>query len=269
MSIQADKIIAVRTDRTVYRDGRTTLKVFNAEYTESYVLKEALNQSRAAEAGLPVPRVLEVIRLDGKWSIRSVYIPGDTLRQRMKASPAKQDAYIAQFCELQRSIFQTSPRAFDNRKIDFLEKIDTAPLDAALRCTLHDRAVRVFDHTPPVLCHGNYDLSNILIGEDGNTPFLVDWPRANAGPMLLDAANTYLILLADGVPGLAESYLTRFCLTNGADPQEIREAIPCAAAARLSDAKADERRMLLTILSNLLPANHVSAAGIPSQESKS
>ena len=31
MSIQADRIIAVRTGKTVYRDGDTVIKVFDAD----------------------------------------------------------------------------------------------------------------------------------------------------------------------------------------------------------------------------------------------
>ena len=53
-----DKIIAVRTDKTVYRDGDRCLKVFGEEYSKADVLVEALNQARAEEAGLSVPKLL-------------------------------------------------------------------------------------------------------------------------------------------------------------------------------------------------------------------
>ena len=57
-----DKIIAVRTDKTVYRDGDRCLKVFGEEYSKADVLVEALNQARAEEAGLSVPKLLGVDR---------------------------------------------------------------------------------------------------------------------------------------------------------------------------------------------------------------
>jgi hypothetical protein len=53
MSINADKIIAVRANKAVYRDGDTVLKVFNEDFSKSDILNEALNQSRIEEAGLP------------------------------------------------------------------------------------------------------------------------------------------------------------------------------------------------------------------------
>ena len=61
-----DKIIAVRTDKTVYRDGDRCLKVFGEEYSKSDVLVEALNQARVEEAGLDVPEILGVTVTDGK-----------------------------------------------------------------------------------------------------------------------------------------------------------------------------------------------------------
>ena len=40
-----DRVIAVRTTKTVYRDGDLCIKVFNKEFTKADVLHEALNQA--------------------------------------------------------------------------------------------------------------------------------------------------------------------------------------------------------------------------------
>ena len=53
-----DRIIAVRNDKTVYRDGDRCVKVFGGGYTCAEVLNEAHNQALALEAGLRVPKVL-------------------------------------------------------------------------------------------------------------------------------------------------------------------------------------------------------------------
>ena len=71
-----DKIIAVRTSKTVYRDGDTVVKVFDEDYRKTDVLNEALNQARVEETGLRIPKVLEVTKVDGKWAIVSEYIEG-------------------------------------------------------------------------------------------------------------------------------------------------------------------------------------------------
>ena len=79
-----DRIIAVRNNKTVYRDGDRCLKVFNEGYSKADVLNEALNQARIEETGLNIPRVLEVTVIDGKWTIVSDYIKGKTLAQLMQ-----------------------------------------------------------------------------------------------------------------------------------------------------------------------------------------
>ena len=41
-----DRVIAVRTNKTVYRDGDKCIKVFDSDYSKADVLNEALNQAR-------------------------------------------------------------------------------------------------------------------------------------------------------------------------------------------------------------------------------
>lgn len=83
-----DRIIAVRNDKTVYRDGECCMKVFNADYySKADVLNEALNQARAEETGLKIPKVLEVVLDGGKLMIVSEYIKGKTLSELMEEEP--------------------------------------------------------------------------------------------------------------------------------------------------------------------------------------
>ena len=69
--MKPEKMIAVRNNKTVYRDGDKCIKVFNSDYSKADVLNEALNQARIEQTGLRVPKILEVTVIDGKWSIIS------------------------------------------------------------------------------------------------------------------------------------------------------------------------------------------------------
>ena len=64
--MKLDRVIAVRNNKTIYRDGDRCVKVFNTEYSKADVLNEALNQARIEETGLSIPKVLEVTMIDGK-----------------------------------------------------------------------------------------------------------------------------------------------------------------------------------------------------------
>ena len=79
--MKLDRIIAVRNNKTVYRDGDNCIKVFNQDFSKIDVLNEALNQARIEEIGLNVPKIKEVLTIDGKWAIVSEYIKGKTLAQ--------------------------------------------------------------------------------------------------------------------------------------------------------------------------------------------
>lgn len=63
--MKLDRVIAVRTSKTVYRDGDKAIKVFDEEYSKSDVLNEALNQARVEETGLNIPKIIEVTKIDG------------------------------------------------------------------------------------------------------------------------------------------------------------------------------------------------------------
>lgn len=82
-----ERVIAVRTGKTVYRDGNRVIKVFDSDYSKADVLTEALNCARVEQTGLDIAKILEVTMIDGKWAILSEYIEGKPLDRLMKENP--------------------------------------------------------------------------------------------------------------------------------------------------------------------------------------
>ena len=89
--MKLDRVIAVRNNKTIYRDGDRCVKVFNEDYSKADVLNEALNQARIEETGLNIPKILEVTMVDGKWAIVSEYIKGKTFANLMEEDGEKKD----------------------------------------------------------------------------------------------------------------------------------------------------------------------------------
>lgn len=87
--MKLDRVIAVRNNKTVYRDGADCIKVFDSDYSKADILNEALNQARIEETGIRIPKIKEVLTVDGKWAIVSEYIKGKTLAQLMEEHPEK------------------------------------------------------------------------------------------------------------------------------------------------------------------------------------
>lgn len=87
--MKLDKIIAVRNSKTVYRDGDKCIKLFDSDYSKADILNEALNQARIEETGLNIPKIREIMTIDGKWAIVSDYIKGKTLSRLMTENSEK------------------------------------------------------------------------------------------------------------------------------------------------------------------------------------
>ena len=220
MKIQADKIIAVRTSKTVYRDGDTVIKVFDENYSKADVLNEALNQARIEETGLNIPKILEVSKMDGKWALTSEYIPGVTLQQLMDKYPEKKNEYLEQFVDIQMQVHSKTCPLLTKLKDKMNRKINETDLDATTRYELHTRLEGMPKHKK--VCHGDFNPSNIIIRDDG-TPYIIDWSHATQGNASADVARTYLLFWLSGDISGAEAYLDLFCKKSDTAKQYIQK----------------------------------------------
>ncbi|MEG1890567.1 MAG: phosphotransferase [Clostridia bacterium] len=240
--MKLEKVIAVRTNKTVYRDGDLAIKVFSSDYSKSDVLNEALNQARAEETTLNVPTLREVTKIDGKWSLVSDFIAGKTLAHLMEENPDKLDEYMHTFVDLQLLVHKQACPLLNKLKDKMNRKISQSGLDATTRYELHTRLEGMPTHNK--LCHGDFDPKNIIIQDDG-TAFILDWSHATQGNASADAARTYLLFwLAGDIDG-AEKYLNLFCQKSDTAKQYVQKWIPIVAASQSVKGKAEEREFLL------------------------
>lgn len=237
-----ERVIAVRNNKTVYRDGDKAIKVFDANFSKSDILNEALNQARVEEAGIRVPKVLEVSVIDGKWAIVSEYIPGKTLAQLMEENPQEKDAYLEQFVDLQMEVHTHRAPLLNKLHDKMKRKIDETGLDATTRYELHTR----LDSTPHhnKVCHGDFNPSNIIMSENG--PYILDWSHATQGNASADVARTYLLFWLNGDIDGAKKYLNLFCKKSDTARQYVERWLPIVAASQSVKGKPQEREFLLS-----------------------
>ena len=241
--MKLDRVIAVRTGKTVYRDGDKTIKVFDEDYKKSDVLNEALNQARVEETGLNIPKVIEVTKVDGKWAIVTEYIKGKTLAQLMEENPDKFDEYLELFVDLQISVHEKKCPLLNKLKDKMNRKITEADLDATTRYELHTRLEGMPKHNK--VCHGDFNPSNIIITEDG-VPFILDWSHATQGNASADVARTYLLFWLNGNIEGAKKYMELFCKKSDTAKQYIEKWLPIVAASQSVKGNAKEREFLLS-----------------------
>lgn len=240
--MKLDKVIAVRTTKTIYRDGDAAIKVFNEDFKKSDILNEALNHSRVEETGLSVPSLREVCTVDGKWAIVTDFIAGKTLAALMEENPDKMSEYLNLFVDLQLSVHKKKSPLLSKLKDKMSMKISQSNLDATTRYDLHTRLESLPTHDK--VCHGDFNPSNIIITADG-TPFILDWSHATQGNASADAARTYLLFCLAGNVETAEAYLKLFCKKSDTAKQYVQKWIPIVAASQLVKGKPEEKALLM------------------------
>ena len=241
--MKLDRVIAVRNSKTVYRDGDACIKVFDEEYSKADVLNEALNQARIEETGLNIPKIREVLTIDGKWAIVSDYIKGKTLAQLMKDNPEKKEEYIELLVDLQMEVHSKRSPLLNKLRDKMNMKISMADLNDATKYELHTRLNGMPKHTK--VCHGDFNPGNIIIGEDGKA-YIIDWSHATQGNAAADAARTYLLFRLDYDAEDAEKYLELFCKKSGTENKYIQKWLPVVAASQSVKGNAKEREFLLS-----------------------
>ena len=239
--MKLDRVIAVRNNKTIYRDGDRAIKVFNTEYSKADVLNEALNQARIEETGLNIPKVLEVTMIDGKWAIISEFIKGKTLAQLIAEDSDNKEKYINILVDLQMLVHSKTCALLNKLKDKMNRTISETDFDATTRYDLHTRLEGMPKHNK--VCHGDFNPSNIIIAEDG-TPYILDWSHATQGNASADVARTYLLFWLNGDINGAELYLDTFCKKSDTAKQYVQKWMPIVAASQSVKGNEKEREFL-------------------------
>lgn len=240
--MKLDRVLAVRNNKTIYRDGDDCVKVFGDDFAKDDVLAEALNQARVERTGLNIPKIKAVTMIDGKWAIVSEYIKGKTLDRLMAENPDKKHEYMEMFVDLQIKVQSCTCPLLPKLKDKMSRKISQADLDATTRYDLHTRLEGMPKHNK--LCHGDFNPGNIIITDDG-IAYILDWSHATQGNASADVARTYLLFWLNGDIDGAEEYLDLFCAKSGTDKQYVQKWMPIVAASQSVKGNAKEREFLL------------------------
>ncbi|MBQ8174815.1 MAG: phosphotransferase [Clostridia bacterium] len=239
--MKLDTVIAVRSNKTVHRDGDRCIKLFNSEFSKADVLNEALNQARIEETGLPIPKILEVTTFEGRWAIVSEFIEGKTLAQLMEENPEKKQEYIELLVDIQMRVHEKTCPLLNKLKDKMNRKISATGFDATTRYELHTRLEGMPKHTK--VCHGDFNPSNIIITADG-TPYILDWSHATQGNASADVARTYLLFCLNGDEDGAKHYLDVFCKKSDTAKQYVQKWMPIVAASQSVKGNEKEREFL-------------------------
>ena len=237
-----DSVLLERTDKVILRDKDSVLKIFGPSYKVSLILNEAMNEARAAETGLPVAKVIEVMKLRDHWCIRREWVEGETLADVMGKDKKNLQKYLRQFVAIQCEIFRKTSDRMGNLADKLDKQISASPLPKETRYDLHMK-LQSFPRGK-ALCHGDFNPTNVIITPNGEWR-VIDWSHVRLGDPLADVARTYLLFWLSGHVAAAEKYMALACEALRAKVSDVQKWLPIVAAAESSKEQSAKNHELL------------------------
>ncbi len=247
MKLPENKVELVkRGNKVVYDLGDKIVKVFNETKPLSDVFNEALNLARINECGIPSPQVLQVSEIEngGGWAMETTKIPGTVMAEKMQAEPGHFYEYLEQFVDLLIEIHSYRCQQLNRQKDKYSRMIKSLDgIDGTTRYNLLERLDGMKKDT--CVCHGDFNPTNIIIGEDGKL-YVCDWAHATQGEPAADAAMTYLLLSIQDKQQ-ADTFLEMYCDRSATPMQVVRQWMPVVAASELArNREGQDRDALLS-----------------------
>jgi tRNA A-37 threonylcarbamoyl transferase component Bud32 len=238
--MQLNNLIATRPRKKVFRDGELAIKLFERGYPKSDILNEALNQARAEESDLLIPKIQGVTVIDGEWAIVMDYVGGPTLASLIKGAS---DEGVGLLADLHLEVHSKKVPLLNVLKHKITRQLtEYGPLEDQTRYELLARLESLPQHYK--LCHGDFIPSNVIINEKDGKPYIIDWSHATQGNASADVARSYLWLRLNGDPAVAERYLELYCQKGGVARSYVQGWMPIVAAAQLTKGVPGEGEFL-------------------------
>lgn len=251
MKLPKDKrVIVERHNKIVYDCGDTVVKVFNGEKPAADILNEALNLTRADQAGINVPELIEVGKVGVNWSIATKKVEGKTLRELLVEDRSREDEILEQLIGLELEVHgHTNPLL--NRQKDKLTRMINSLGDTITEAQRYE-LLQTLDGMPnhAKVCHGDFVPSNVIMpegdAEGEGAAVIVDWAHATQGNGAADCAVTYLHLIMNDEKEFAEKYLRRYCERQGCSMAYVQSWLSVVAGAELARGRMADKDFLLS-----------------------
>ena len=250
-----------------WKDGQV-LKLFLEEFPFTEAEDEARITEAAYKAGLPVPAVQGVVKVDERAGVVFERLEGPILTTVLVSKPWRLFKLSRMIAELHAAIHSCELPGLPSQREEFEVVIrERAPLQNDQR----EGLLKVLERLPDgnALCHTDFHPENIIMTARG--PIIIDWWTAKRGNPLADVAVTSLLqrvsappdrkavlkwLLNMGGSLLYSIYSREYARLRSVSRTEIDAWLPVAAAHRLAMGNPKEKRQLLAIIDKAISSQH-------------
>jgi uncharacterized protein (TIGR02172 family) len=229
----------------IYKKDDKVIKLFKKNISKQDIEAEMNLQKMAYDLDLPVPKIYDIIEIDGKFGILMEYINGLSLGRIIQNNPDDLEKYLCKSIEIQQYLNNKIVTKFPSMKEKLYKKIERVNI-------IHnDIKHKIFDLLNEInfsynLCHGDFHFMNLLQTSDGIK--IIDWVDSSSGIIEADIYRTYLLYFIHNEQ-LANLFIDKYCKITKTSKENILFWAPIIAAARLSEDVSDlENEKLMKII---------------------
>lgn len=234
-----DKSMLIASGNTakIYLHENKVIKVFNKELPHTEANYEAERQKFAYSCGLPVPKVLDVTRMDEMPAIIMEYAEGRSLGDIIFDDMSKAEYYMEIAVDTQRMIHMCNADTLEPMSDKLTRQIKAAGLLSDNQKDALLKRLNTFK-IDNKLCHGDYHVFNVIYSNGDVT--IIDWVDSSAGDIRADVYRSYLLYSQFSME-LADLYLRLYCKKSGLLKEEVFIWAPIIAGARLAENVSSEK----------------------------
>jgi tRNA A-37 threonylcarbamoyl transferase component Bud32 len=190
------KIYSSSMSETFDLNDNRILKLFKPEYN-AFAEKESKLVMEIGYTGIPVPDVLDVIELEGRYGIVFRKVKGRSMKELVWAKPWTYSNNAKLLAKLHRHIHKVvAPNLPSHRKF-LIGRIQSSPwFSSEFKRKVLQKLKQLPDGDS--LCHCDFNLYNILVSPNEAT--ILDWGSAKQGNPLADVAETSLCIRTGLLP---------------------------------------------------------------------
>lgn len=241
------------------------LKLYYEGFPSEWIHHEAEIGRMVQAAGVPAPKVYDVIAENGRRGLVYERIDGPSLLRAIQASPLRMKKYVREMARLHADIHRCSSPELPRQKEYLTQAIQVS------HELLGDRMEAILEYLETLpegiqVCHGDFHPDNVLLS--AGQLVAIDWTNAHSGNPLEDAARTSLMFLSPFTPPgtspvvnfllrrvrpmMNRTYLKEYCRTSRTCLEDVHAWLLPVLAARLRENVPGEREWLLRLIDQQL-----------------
>ncbi len=273
---QIGKLIGSGHCANVYEyNHKYVVKLFHKHVDQANVDYEYQVSNELHQLGIKTPAAYNLIQVGAQKGIVFKKINGQTLTDKLIASPLKLRSYVKNSASLFSRVHKIRTRNLIPFKAQLSEKISQAnSLSGDEKNAINKYLFNLENDYH--LCHGDFHFGNIMVEDDDL--YIIDWGGVSRGPKVADLTLAIIQFQATSMEGdniplylkaaistlkplIINLFIKSYCESNpDLNINEVKESIQRwrlpIAAARLTSSNLDENKILLSIIQKDMQMTH-------------